>query len=73
MTCSVVGCSYLFLQAWSHIGLPMLLPMHVFSPLKPLNQTITFKDSHMICAQALMTDKQVVKVCRTVNYLEKAF
>ena len=43
----------------------------MFSPFKPVIPTITFKDT--MWTQALMSDKQVVKACRPVSSLGKAF
>ena len=47
------------------------LSIRVFSSIKPLIPTITFKDT--MWTQALLSDKQVVKACRTVSSLGKAF
>ena len=41
------------------------LPIRVFSSIKPVIPTITFKD--MMWTQAPMSDKQVVKVCESVQ------
>ena len=45
--------------------------IHIFSLIKPLIPTITFKDT--MWTQALLSDKQVVKVCRSVSSLGKEF
>ena len=47
------------------------LPIRIFSSIKPLIPTIAFKD--MMWTQALMSDKQVVKACRSVSSLGMAF
>ena len=47
------------------------LSIRVFSSIKPLIPTITFKDT--MWTQAPMSDKQVVKACRTVSSLGMAF
>ena len=48
-----------------------VLSICMFSSIKPLLPTITFKDT--MWTQALMSDKQVVKACRTVSSLGKEF
>ena len=47
------------------------LPIRVFSSIKPLIPTITFKDT--MWTQAPMSDKQVVKACRSVSSLGMEF
>ena len=47
------------------------LPIHVFSLIKPLIPTTTFKD--MMWTQAPMSDIQVVKAYTTVRSLGMAF
>ena len=57
-----------------HLALTLFnfgLSIRVFSSIKPLIPTITFKDT--MWTQSLMSDKQVVKMCRTVSSLGKAF
>ena len=57
-----------------HLALILSNPglfIRVFSSIKPLIPTIAFKDT--MWTQALMSDKQVVKVYITVSSLGKAF
>ena len=57
-----------------HIALTLSnsgLSIRVFSSIKPLIPIITFKDT--MWTQALLSDKQAVKACRTVSSLGKAF
>ena len=57
-----------------HLGLTLSnygVYLCVFSSIKPLIHTITFKDTTW--TQTLMSDRQVMKVCRTVSSLGMAF